>query len=84
MQLSLRVQKTSSYGKRFSPLCMEGHIANKILIPLQSLISYFLEPPANRQTVAVGETEGLWQGLLPSVSGRLHYLLRPSSCCPSG
>ena len=38
----------------------------KILIPLQSLVSCFLEPPMNRQA-AVGATEGLWQGLLPSV-----------------
>ena len=26
-------------------------MANKILIPLQCLISYFLEPPVNRQAV---------------------------------
>ena len=30
---------------------------NEILIPLQSLVSYFLEPPRNRR-VAVGATEG--------------------------
>ena len=48
---------------------------NKILIPLQSLVSCFLEPPANRR-VAVGATEGLWRG--PGVSQR-HYLLGPSS-----
>ena len=41
----------------------------KILIPLQSLISCFLEPPVNRQT-AVGAIEELWQGIL-------------SNCCPS-
>ena len=41
----------------------------KILIPLQSLISCFLEPPANRQ-VAVGAVEGLWRGY--------------SSVCPEG
>ena len=34
---------------------------NKILIPLQSLISCFLEPPMNRQ-VTVGSVEGLWRG----------------------
>ena len=28
--------------------CMEGHMGNKILIPLLSIISCFLEPPANR------------------------------------
>ena len=56
---------------------------SKILIPLQSLISCFLEPPMNRR-MAVGAVEGLWQGLLLSVSQRLHYLLGPSSCYPSG
>ena len=61
---------------------LEGHTANKILIPLQSLIACFLEPPVNRW-VAVGATEGLLQGLLPSVSQRLHQL-HLSSCCPSG
>ena len=44
-------------------------MANKILIPLQSFISCFLKPPANRRA-AVSVTEGLWQGLL-------------TSCCPS-
>ena len=44
-------------------------MANKILIPVQSFVSCFLESPANRQA-AVGAVEGLWQGLL-------------SSCCPS-
>ena len=33
-----------------------------------------LEPPGNRR-VAMGATEGLWQGKLPSVPQRLHYLL---------
>ena len=42
-----------SYGWRDMP--------NKILIPLQSLVSCFLEPPANRGA-AVGATEGLWRG----------------------
>ena len=42
-------------------------MANKILIPLQSLVSCFLKPPMNRQE-AVGATEVLWQGLLLSVS----------------
>ena len=42
---------------------------NKILTPLQSLVSCFLEPPANRR-VAVGATEGLWRGY--------------SSACPKG
>ena len=39
-------------------------MANKILIPLQSLISCFLEPPANRP-MAVGAIEGLWKGYSP-------------------
>ena len=64
-------------------LWLEGHMDCKILIPLQSFISYFLEPPVNRQA-AVGAAEGLWQGLLPSVSWRLCRLLCLSSCCPSG
>ena len=40
-------------------------MANKILIPLQSLISCFLEPPANRP-MAVGAIEGLWRGYSPA------------------
>ena len=42
---------------------------NEILIPLQSLISCFLEPPANRQA-AGGTIKGLWRGY--------------SSACPKG
>ena len=42
---------------------------NKILIPLQSLVSHFLEPPMNRQ-VALGAIEGLWRG---------HSLICPKS-----
>ena len=42
--LSLRFQKTCSWGRKSSSLRLEGHMANKILIPLQSLISCFLEP----------------------------------------
>ena len=38
---------------------------NEILIPLQSLISCFLKPPANRQE-AVGAIEELW-GVYSSV-----------------
>ena len=62
-------------------LWLEGHMAKEILIPLQSLVPCFLEPPMNRQ-VSVSATEGLWQGLLLSVSQRLHYLLGPSSSNP--
>ena len=36
-------------------------MANKILIPLQSLVSCFLEPPDNRRA-AVGAIEGLGRG----------------------
>ena len=43
---------------------MEGHMANKILIPLQSFVSCFLESPVNKR-LAVDATEGLWQGLPP-------------------
>ena len=39
-------------------------MSNEILIPLQSLISCFLEPPVNRRT-AVGAAEGLWRGYSP-------------------
>ena len=64
MRLSLRFQETSCSGRNPSFLCLEGHMANKILIPLQSLISCFLEPPANRP-MAVGAIEGLWKGYSP-------------------
>jgi len=41
---------------------MAGRIClNKILIPLQSLVSCFLESLANRWA-AVGAVEGLWRG----------------------
>ena len=43
-------------------------MANKILIPLQSLVSYFLEPPTNRRAT-VGAVDGLWQGLLSTGEG---------------
>ena len=42
---------------------------NKILIPLQSLVSCFLKPPVNRRA-AGGTIEGLWRGY--------------SSACPKG
>ena len=42
---------------------------NEILIPLQSLVSYFLTLPVNRQA-AGGAIEGLWRGY--------------SSACPKG
>ena len=38
---------------------------NKILIPLQSLVSCFLKPPVNRRA-AVGAIEGLWRGYSPA------------------
>ena len=34
MWLSLRFQGTSGWGRKSSPLWLEGHMANKILIPL--------------------------------------------------
>ena len=49
----VKVGGPSSYGWR--------NMLNKILIPLQSLISCFLEPPSNRQA-AVGAVEGIWRG----------------------
>ena len=42
-------------------------MANNILIPLQSLVSYFLKPPMNRRE-AVGATEGLCRGYLVAVA----------------
>ena len=53
-------------------------MTNKILIPIQPLISCLLKCPVNRW-VAVGATEGLRQGLLPNVSRKLYYPLHPSS-----
>ena len=47
MWLSLRFEKTSGLGRRSALLWLEGHMPNKILIPLQSLISCFLEPSWN-------------------------------------
>ena len=49
----VKVGGPRSYGWRDMP--------NKILIPLQSFLSCFLESPANRW-VAVGAIEGLWRG----------------------
>ena len=46
---------------------LEGHMTNKTLIPLQSLISSFLELPVNRQ-VAVGTIEGSVSGYLVAVA----------------
>ena len=57
----------------------------EILIPLQSLVSFFLEPPAKRWA-AVGAIEGLWRGyslVSADIFGIRHYLLNPSSCYPS-
>ena len=57
----VKVRRPRSSGLRDMP--------NEILIPLQSLVSCSLKPPANRQ-VAGGTTEGLWRGY--------------SSACPKG
>ena len=65
--LSLRFQKTSSWGRNSSLLWLEGHMTNKILIPLQSLVSCFLKPPVSRR-VAVGTTEGSGSGYLVAVA----------------
>ena len=50
-------------------LWLEGHMLNKILIPIHSLISCFLEHPGNRRA-SLGAIEGLWRGY--------------SSVCPKG
>ena len=63
----LRFQKTSSWGRNSSLLWLEGHMTNKILIPLQSLVSCFLKPPVSRR-VAVGTTEGSGSGYLVAVA----------------
>ena len=42
-------------------------MTNKILIPLQSLVSCFLKPPVSRR-VAVGTTEGSGSGYLVAVA----------------
>ena len=42
-------------------------MAKKILSPLQSLVSYFFEPPSKRGAT-VGTIEGLWQGLLSTIA----------------
>ena len=87
-QLSL-IPEDRQLRTESSLLWLEGCMPNKILIPLQSLISCFLElppptpPPCTSGLPAVGATEGLWQRLLLSVSQRLYYLLGPSTCCPS-
>ena len=62
--LRLRFQEISSWGRKFSLLWLEGHMANTILISLQSLISCFFETPMDRWA-AVGATEGFWRGYSP-------------------
>ena len=52
MRLSLRFHETSGWDRKSSLLRLEGHMANKMLIPLQSLVCFF-ETHANRQA-AVG------------------------------
>ena len=59
--LSLRFQETSSWGRKPLPLWQEGHMANKIVISLQSLISCFLKLPVNRRMAALA-IKGLWRG----------------------
>ena len=61
--VSLRFQETC-WTIKSSPLWQKGHMANKILISSQSLISYFLKSPVNRQ-VAVSAIKGLWRGYSP-------------------
>ena len=43
--------ETTGSGRKSSLLWLEGHMANKILISLQTLVSCFLKPSANRQAV---------------------------------
>ena len=67
--LSLRFQKTFGWGRKSSPSWLEGHIANKILIPLQSLVSCFLKPL----------WKGKWQWVQLRDSGRGY-----PPACPEG
>ena len=69
-RLSLLFQ-SSGWGRKSSFLQLEGHMADKILIPLQSLICCFLKPPANKWA-AVGalgcpEASTIW-GVLVAVA----------------
>ena len=61
-------------------LWLEGYLPNKILIPLQSLISCFLEPlgTGGRQWAQLRDSERLLFGM-----SQRHYLLGPNSCYPS-
>ena len=49
-------------------LWLEGHMANKILIPLQILISYFLKTPMNRQWVQVRDSGRSYSSVCPKGS----------------
>ena len=64
MWLSLRFQKTSCWSRKSLLVWLEGHMANKILIPLQAPVACLLEHPANRR-VEVGAIEELWRGYSP-------------------
>ena len=54
---------------------------NEILIPLQSLISCFLETPLE-QASGSGRNWGTLERLILSMSQRLHSLVNPRSCHP--
>ena len=72
--LSLRFQKTFGWGRKSSPSWLEGYIANKILIPLQSLVSCFLK------TLWTGK----WQWVQLRDSGRGYLPVCPEGstiCC---
>ena len=72
--MQLRFQKTSGWGRKYSLLWMEGHMANKILIPLHSLIYCFLNP---LQT-------GRWQWVQLGESGRGYSPVWPGGCTIHG
>ena len=69
MWLSLRFQGTSGWGRKFSPLWLEGHMANEILIPFSLLFRASLSPCS--QTV-----EQQWVQLRDSGKATPQYVLK--------
>ena len=65
MQLRLKFQKASGWDSKSSLLWLEGHMANKILIPLQSLIS--VSPIPLRTSEQQWVPQGVLKALLSAV-----------------
>ena len=69
-----------------TPMAGRTHAQQNLTVPLQSLVSCFLEAPTPHPMngwAAAGAVEGLWQGLPLSVFWRLHHPLCFSSCYPN-